>query len=286
MLRVIVLKGLPASGKSSYCKNLIDANPNQYKRINKDDIRAMLDNSYFSKGNEKFVIKVRNQLILMALDAGKHVLIDDTNLNPVHEKDIKALVAGKAVVEIKDFTHVDVETCIARDLKRPVSVGEKVIRKMYNDYLKPKTVSAQVVREHNPKLPHAVLCDLDGTLALFGNKNPYERDFINDEVNKPVKMVLDLVANSGRTIILVSGRNGKFEQETLQWLVKNNIPHNHLLMRKEGDSRKDSVVKKEIFEQEIEPKCNVDFILDDRSQVVSLWRSLGLTCFQVAEGDF
>jgi hypothetical protein len=57
-------------------------------------------------------------------------------------------------------------------------------------------------------------------------------------------------------------------------------------MRAEGDTRKDSIIKEEIYRAEIENKYNVLFVLDDRNQVVELWRRLGLTCLQVAEGNF
>jgi hypothetical protein len=58
------------------------------------------------------------------------------------------------------------------------------------------------------------------------------------------------------------------------------------LPRKSGDNRKDSVVKEEIFNEHIKPNFIVEFVLDDRNQVVEMWRKLGLTCLQVADGNF
>ena len=75
MKKVIITKGLPGSGKSTWAKKLIDKNPNQYKRINKDDLRAMLDNSKHSKDAEKFVLKIRNQIMLMALSKKESTLL-------------------------------------------------------------------------------------------------------------------------------------------------------------------------------------------------------------------
>lgn len=57
-------------------------------------------------------------------------------------------------------------------------------------------------------------------------------------------------------------------------------------MRPAGDSRKDAIVKREIFDQEIRDRWRVIGVFDDRQQVVRMWRALGLTVFQVAEGDF
>jgi hypothetical protein len=57
-------------------------------------------------------------------------------------------------------------------------------------------------------------------------------------------------------------------------------------MREAGDSRKDSIVKQELYERHIKPSYDVFVVLDDRNQVVDMWRSLGLVCLQVAPGDF
>ena len=43
MIKVILAKGLFASGKSTWAKNVILKKPNSYKRVNKDDLRLMLD---------------------------------------------------------------------------------------------------------------------------------------------------------------------------------------------------------------------------------------------------
>jgi len=138
MLTVVLTKGLPGSGKSTWAKNRVSESPNSIKRVNKDDLRAMLDNGSWSQSSENFIIKVRDLIILEAIKNGKHVIVDDTNLSPKHESHIKELVNGLAVVKIEDFTHVPIEECIKNDLKRSASVGEKVIRSMYERYLHKK----------------------------------------------------------------------------------------------------------------------------------------------------
>jgi predicted kinase len=278
MKKVILTKGLPASGKSTWAKKIIDKHSNNYKRINKDDLRAMLDNSKHSKDAEKFILQTRNYLILLALENGKHVIVDDTNLNPKHEKDIRELVKGKAEVVIQDFTDVAIETCIERDLKRPASVGEAVIRQIWNQYLRPKPEKI----EFDPALPNAIICDLDGTLAFLNGRNPYDASNCHDDgLNTTVANIL-----KGRNVILVSAREDRFREPTERFLKKHNIQHLQLLMRASHDSRKDSIIKREIFDTHIRGKYNIEFVLDDRNQVVEMWRQLGLVCLQVAEGDF
>ena len=278
MLKVILMKGLPGSGKTTFAKNLIDSAPNSHKRISKDDLRAMLDNSHWSKDSEKMILEVRDTLILKALDNKKHVIIDDTNLAPKHEQQIRELVKGKAEVLIQDFTDVDIDTCIQRDLKRANSVGAKVIRGMYNSFLK-----SQEKIEWDDSLPTAVICDLDGTLCLMNGRNPYdastcENDLLNELVAEIIQSYTD--------VLLVSGREDKYRPQTEAFLEKHGIKYTALWMRATDDKRKDWIVKREIFDNEIRGKFNIKFVLDDRNRVVEMWRDMGLVVLQVADGDF
>jgi predicted kinase len=283
MKQVIILKGLPGSGKSYWAKEQIDKNPGKYKRVSKDNLRAMLDNNRWSKANEQFILKTRDTLILLALQEGFHVLVDDTNLLPRHEETIRTLVKGLAQVEIQDFTDVSLETCIERDKQRQNYVGEDVIRKMYRDFLQPKPP----ILPADLHLPSAILCDLDGTLALIHNRNPYDTAKCEqDLVNTPVADIVASYYKGGTTIILVSGRGMQHKPQTVRWLIQHGIDYHFLFMRAEDDTRKDAIVKQEIYEQHIAGRYNVKFVLDDRKQVVAVWRSLGLTCLQVAEGDY
>lgn len=282
MKKVYLTIGLPASGKSTWAKQKLDESPATTKRINKDELRAMLDNSYWSSGNEKFVLNVRDALILMALENGKHVIVDDTNLHPKHETRIRELVKGKAEVELVDFRDVPLEVCIERDLKRVNSVGERVIRQMHRQFLMPQAVKKN---QQDTLLPTAVLCDLDGTLSLLNGRDPYDASSCeSDIVNEAVRHILS-TCGAAQTF-LISGREDKFKPQTERWLEKHGIRYDALLMRVAGDMRKDAVIKKEIYEAHIKGKVNVLFVLDDRNQVVDMWRSEGLTCLQVDYGDF
>jgi len=133
--------------------------------------------------------------------------------------------------------------------------------------------------------PRAILCDIDGTLAHMGERSPY--DWHKVGIDTVDQVVIDLLRRyDNRVIILLSGRDSVCRPETIEWLAQNRVPFNYLFMRAEEDNRKDSVVKLELFNQHIRNDFNVEFVLDDRNQVVEMWRSLGLKCLQVAPGDF
>jgi predicted kinase len=283
MKRVILLKGLPACGKSTWAREQIQANPGRYKRVAKDDLRAMMDNNVWSKHNEQFVLKVRDTLILAALEEGFHVLVDDTNLHPKHLATIRELVKGQATVEVQDFTHVPLEVCLERDRHRQNYVGEQVILSMYREFLQPPRPAYQP----DAALPKAIICDLDGTLALIAGRNPYDAARCEqDALNMPVASILVERHRMGEQVLLVSARQESHRAPTERWLAAHNIPYTALWMRPTGDQRKDVLVKEEIYKEHIEGHYAIVFALDDRNQTVAFWRSLGIATFQVADGDF
>lgn len=137
-------------------------------------------------------------------------------------------------------------------------------------------------------LPRAILVDLDGTLALLTERGPY--DYLRchlDVVNEPVKQVVLAYRACYGKVLIISGREDVARDMTAAWLERHEIPYDGLFLRRRGDRRRDTVVKREIFERAIAGRYRVDFVLDDRDQVVAMWREeMGLTCFQVAPGNF
>lgn len=294
MREVLILKGIPASGKTHWAKQKIKNNPGIYKRINKDDLREMLDASHWTGSNEKFVLKTRDWLIVQALDNGKSVIVDDTNIHPKHEVRIRDIINqynndhdSNVQVKVKDF-HVELETAIKRDKKRLNSVGVRIIKKMYNDMYKKGDPSEVHYTDQDDSLTRIVLSDIDGTVALKSDRSPYDGSRIKEDTpNKPVINILRTYKKMGILIVLLSGRSDSCMALTKEWLEENDVPYDLLLMRKDGDNRKDAIVKRELYDKFIKDKFYIEFILDDRNQVVDLWRKeLHLPCFQVYYGDF
>lgn len=140
----------------------------------------------------------------------------------------------------------------------------------------------------------AVIFDVDGTLAGMSGRisrhgkraAPYlDQDAHDDEVVEELKKMVDLLKGE-YTIIICSGRKDSSYYVLEKWLQDNKISFDKIFMRKDGDNRKDSEIKKEIYLNDIEPLYDIFVVFDDRNQVVEMWRSIGLKCFQVAEGNF
>lgn len=140
---------------------------------------------------------------------------------------------------------------------------------------------------YNKKLLDCFVFDLDGTLALMGNREPFEWSKVGlDKPNFGAVKVAEYLDLSGLTIFILTGRDEVCRELTEEWLDKQRINYDHLLMRKRGDNRQDTIVKKEIYDAKIRGNYNVLAIFEDRKRMVNVWRNLGLTCFQVAEGDY
>ena len=290
MAKIIVCQGLPASGKSTWAKEQVSTKGSKCKRVNKDDLRSMIDCGRHSKSNEEFVIKVRDFIIEESITSGKDIIVDDTNLDPSHIKRFNEIAKSNGVeVEIVDFTDISLQTCLDRDSKRETPVGDKAIMFMYNKYIKSNKKDSHVIPNYpqNDKLCHAVVFDLDGTLADISHRSPFDvAKCPNDSPNVPVVSIFNMYKTAGYRMIILTGRSDKYETETKKWLKDNDIQYNELYMRTHGDHRKDVVAKKELFETHIYGEWFVQCFYEDRNQMVELWRSMGFPCMQVAEGNF
>lgn len=146
-----------------------------------------------------------------------------------------------------------------------------------------------------------IVVDLDGTLCdtshrqHFVEQTPKDWDsFYAGISDDPIHNHIDKLIHRywhdefDCDIVFLTGRSDKYRKATLDWLYTHNYHSRmfELYMRKTGDYRPDYVVKLEIAkENDLTPE-NVEFILEDRSSVVQMWRAQGYKCLQVANGDF
>ena len=137
-------------------------------------------------------------------------------------------------------------------------------------------------------LPRAALFDLDGTLALHVKRGPHQwQKAATDAPNAPVVAVLKALHNDGVTIVYMSGRPEAARAITTKWLARHVGIDGELYLRLSADNRRDAIVKRELYDKHIRSKHDVIGVFDDRDQVVDMWRKeLGVTCFQVAYGNF
>jgi hypothetical protein len=140
--------------------------------------------------------------------------------------------------------------------------------------------------------PKAIICDIDGTIALRQalGRGPYDMTRVSEDLlNLPVALIVRAMYSVGYTIVFSSGRDESARYATHQWLEEEvGIMHFDLLMRDIGDVRDDATIKKEMLDS-VRALYDVAFALDDRNRVVDMWRAEGVPCFQVCsreEGNF
>lgn len=133
--KLIITRGIPGSGKSTWARKYQEAHPGT-KRVNRDDLRSMVDNSVWSKVNEGHITTLQRMMIQHLLSAGCTVIVDDTNLDKGTTNALERVAIGvfaDVEIEYKDFFHVPMEVCMARNAERTgnARVPEIVIRDMF-----------------------------------------------------------------------------------------------------------------------------------------------------------
>ncbi|MFI8519907.1 AAA family ATPase [Streptomyces sp. NPDC085481] len=301
---VHVMTGLPASGKTTAARALQEQSEGRMRRVNLDDLRTMLDlpnGDRRSHAHEQTVLGIQDVAVRAAVDDGFDVVVDNTHLTPHIPRRLKAAVAGReATFVVHDFTDVPVDECVRRDAARERPVGEEIIRiladkhakatrggwRLTGDWLNDRPAATPYVAD--PALPSAVLCDIDGTLALRGDRGPYDFSRCDlDLLNLPVREALRAFRASHQDrIVLLSGRSEDHRALTEAWLERYEVPYDELWMRASGDGRSDDLVKAELFDAHVRHRYAVRVSLDDRDRVVAVWRRMGLPTWQVNYGNF
>lgn len=305
--------GATSSGKSTYAHQRVRESKGTVVNVNRDDIRRTLFqiNSWkqytFSSDREALVTAVQRQMAISALTQGKSVIVSDTNLKPEFRETWVQLAKEHGAEYKETWFPVALEELKERNAKRGGwSVHADVVERMFNQFHEQYS-EAELVNIIRPtkrrqyvgdtSLPNAVIVDVDGTIAEKGDRNPF--DWMSVEKDTPrwnVIRLVELLYHSGVKIIIASGRDNVCREQTINWLQKFGVPYDLVVMRGEDldptaedyqpDQRRDDIIKEELFWNKIAPRYNVLHTIDDRNQVVAMWRNLGIECIQVQEGDF
>lgn len=287
-MKITMLKGLPASGKTVWANEQVQNS--SALRICRDDIRKMLGG--YSPTREKDVLRLRNYLIECGIQMRKNIIVDDTNLNPKHEKYLRQLASKLGVkFEVNDsFLNVTPEECVERDQKRgEKAVGASVIWDLYYKWIAPDQFERL---NDNSDKPRAIICELKDVLSLdMDSYNDYDMDgFLKNKADPLMGCVVDSLYNYGvelngqryPKIILMTDINEEAREFVETWLDKNDIPYDILLMRDPQDMRDESQVKESLYKEHIEKEYAVIGVFDSRAKVIrNCWQKLGLRVCKV-----
>jgi predicted kinase len=317
MTQIIVTRGLPGSGKSTWAERVVQEEDWPHVIVERDQLRYLITRKYWTGDQEveEKVTRLQEGLVRRYLKEDLSVIISDTHLPDRSVK--KWLKIGhefNVPVEVKDFRHIPLELVLDNNAARNHWSGKyvdpAVIKDKYNRFIKGRDLTKVVTYTPSTKAeiepyvqpveadlppftPEAVIFDIDGTLAVMGDRSPYDGEKVwMDTPHPDVVKALEFYDLAGTDIIIVSGRDEVYREVTEKWLSDNGIWYHALYMRptEEGNKREDSIIKYELFNQHIRPKgYRILGVYDDRHRVLRMWRALGLTTFHVNgpdAGDF
>ncbi len=310
MKKIILVRGISGSGKTTFAKSWVLEDPEHRVRFNNDDIRNMLG-KYWVTSREPIVSKLKRSFLQESMLYQYDIIIDNLNLNPKEvafyndeidsfNKLNKDLILEGVLepysLEFKDC-FISVDECIRRDALRPNPIGEKVIKEQWRKYRSfilniENNKLKKILESQDENLPHCIIVDLDATVALNIQGRPFYGDGCAEKINEdyPVKPIISIVQNYKYDVIYITGREDtpEIRKATTEW-VGAHIgldTHDRIIMRPLHDNSKGEVCKLNLYNKYIKDKYYVDFILEDSSKVVKMYRNLGLTVLQPNEGKY
>lgn len=148
--------------------------------------------------------------------------------------------------------------------------------------------------------PKAIIFDIDGTLADVehrrhfvdgsnGKKNfhAFYEAMGYDGVHEDIRDLYIMYCRTYKYIpIICTGRPEKYREVTRDWLWKYSIFSDRLLMRPDERGHEPDYLIKQDMLNDLKQDYDIKLAIDDRDQVVKMWRENGIRCLQVADGDF
>lgn len=291
-MKLIILRGLPAAGKSTIAQGIILANKNTV-RISKGMLRKMLHFGKVTDENNSITDAIAYEMARLLLGKGISVVVDDPNLDPKIMDAWKKFATDLRIeTEVIDMTDVPIEDCIERDKRREDSLGAVLIKNL---------AIRHGIKKFEPG--NVLICDIDGTIADISHRLPFiikgkkaKKDWKKDWDSFFSAMEYDLVRPEiqkllvqehalGKTIIFMTARPDKYRDLTMRWLQTNFLTFSYtLIMRKTNDKRPDTEVKKELLERYFPDKGVIHAILEDRPSVIKVFKDMGLNVIDAGNG--
>lgn len=228
------------------------------------------------------------------------IVFKDCNLHPDIEKIIKKDILAiypelELEIHISDnYNLTDIRNQIKKhksEDKNEYRYSLKKMQYLYDNFFKYYNPNTYITEFKNPDNPRkAIIVDVDGTICrLSENVDIYDTaNSIHNVVVQPMKKIVELYSNDGVEIIFITCRKNKFRKITYDYLAEKVLPNKnfHLIMKDDNDHRNDYEIKKELYLNKIDKEFNVLAVFEDRSNVVEMWRSLGLFCLQPIKCDY
>lgn len=292
--KLILTVGMSSSGKTSFTEQFI-RNNNNWVDLNRDDMRFRLfcdgkrdwTKYKFTKPNEQRVTVSIDRIAKWAVETNRNIIVSDTNLNPKIRQKWKDFAEQYGYeYEEKPFV-VTWDEARKRNIQREGGIAESIL---WDQYLRMNEYMGRKIYSGTPDKPKAVIIDVDGTIAEMNGRKPYEWDKV--DTDKPrydiIAMIHGLTDSMNLKPVFLSGRDSICSHKTYLWIksyVFDGSEDFPLFMRSIKDHRPDYVVKEKLFWEHVAPEYDVVSAIDDRPQVLRLWRELGIKNIIDVGGD-
>lgn len=324
--QVLILSGLPASGKSTHAKQWVSEDPDARIRINYDDMRlAWFGPEWkFNRKDEDRIKAAAKDQVCKAINAGLSVVIDNTNLSANVRRGWEVLAKSLGAEVIEHELDTPAYLCVQRDLARKDRAGGRVGRAVIE-----RMALFYGLIDWSEYPDEFVIVDLDGTVADCQHRLGYltptikahkldctaivtthesgrcpqcgvkaTKDWVafhaDDEIAKdtPYSRMVDLVwflLEAGHNILFITGRGTESGIATEEWLYKH-FQFFRTSTRCHLFMRQgaDHRPDTEIKKEILDllPKNRIAYVLEDRDRVVEMYRAEGLTVLQPKKGDY
>ena len=300
--QIILTRGIPGSGKSTWAKAWVAESPETRIRLNWDDMRNMMG-PYWVPSREP----INKAMMWCAVNTAAYcdkpydIVIDNMNLNPKGWKEVEEWIEtynashhAKSlnlcyVLYFRDF-FIPVDECIRRDAMRSNPIGEKTIKEIwrkYKHFIQTTSVTNYVenLLPKDPSKPDCVVIDMDSTMCFNTNGRPWygkgSTEAMIDDI--PNEGVVNLIKAQNYPVVVCTGRNQDQLGVTEQWLNKHGIYPEMMFFRANNDFRTGVEVKSELMD-EILKIYNVVAVFEDCEPIVTKFREMGLTVLQPNKG--
>jgi len=301
MPNLILTVGPPGCGKTIWATLYVENH--KAKRVNRDDLRAMMQNKTYNSRDEKVIRRIRDYIVESWLEQGFDVVLDDTNLDPGVFDEMKKIARRVGDVRVREhIVQIERGICWYNNTHRPNAVPEGDWNALWlkythfqphDDYLSPprglqRELAAKRFEETDR--PLGIIVDIDNTLALHPTgRSPYDHTKISEDIPNTalMGMLTALRETHGYKIFLVTGRSEAAREATEKWLSDHNFDYDNMYMRPldEADT-KDYIIKRAAYETHIKPNYYIVGVYEDREQTTADWRDLGLPVYQIDFGRY
>lgn len=314
MNKLSILIGPPGSGKSTHAKTM---EASGYLRISQDDqgkyAHHELFQTHVTTGRDIVVDRMnfdkaqRDKYRLEAIKNGytvnfvEFVVPRQVCFERCVEREGHPTINGNKAwsgLSGQSYSQNTKERVEAYQQELKAEAAKSALSTYFSRYEEVTDEEGEVLRiQYNaPQKKTAIMVDLDNTLCDTSHRDHFVeaknwgaffKHCDKDALYPEVKRQIDMEIKMGTSIILCSGRpDGDCRDKTQGWLERNAIEYTSLEMRPTGNYKKDDITKAMLYRYEIKPYYEILYVLDDRNCVVQKWRSLGLKCWQVRNGDF